>query len=479
MKVWINKAKEETPVNGFEDAIRFDMLDEGPKSNLKVNFEEIWRRFSKENLENIYEDLITVAASVYAADKRVPRVGVWAGEVEDNWTRKLQISIPVLEIEKWREVQNKLEDILNFLSGDIWTVNFRKTDFKFRNYITKKKYNIIEGKFDAVSLFSGGLDSYSGAINLLEKGKNICFVGCREYNALGNRIFELYRILKDNYPDCNMDMVLFNTDPRIPYNIAEDLKTKYIENTSRSRSFLFLSVALAVASQIGEKVPVYIPENGFIGLNLPLTPSRRGSCSTRTTHVYFINTLNNFLQILEIPHRVENFFAYKTKGEIVQGVKLTEAFKMGAGKTISCSHPMRADKGIKGRPRNCGYCYPCLIRRASLNGIYLSEEYLENFKEDYKIGMAFVKNERFSNPDTGKTTDLKAVLLAVHDYLKNGSKDYYTQKLISLGGMDMQDIERFVNVYIKSMRELYDFIKEQARLNGNELLQFIEGKIDE
>jgi len=25
----------------------------------------------------------------------------------------------------------------------------------------------------------------------------------------------------------------------------------------------------------------------------------------------------------------------------------------------------------------------------------------------------------------------------------------------------------------------YDFIKEQARLNGNELLQFIEGKIDE
>lgn len=48
--------------------------------------------------------------------------------------------------------------------------------------------------------------------------------------------------------------------------------------------------------------------------------------------------------------------------------------------------------------------------------------------------MAFVKNERFSNPDTGKTNDLKAVLLAVHNYLKHGSKDYYTQKLISLGG---------------------------------------------
>lgn len=479
MKVWINKATEETPNNGFEDAIRFDMLDEGPKSNLKVNFEEIWRRFNRENLESIYEDLITIAASVYAADKRVPRVGLWAGEVEDNWTREIHISIPVLEIKKWNEVKTKLEDILNFLSGDIWIVNFRKTNLRFRNYVAKKKYEIIEGKFDAVSLFSGGLDSYSGAISLLEKDKNICFVGCREYNALGNRIFELYKILNENYPGCNVDMVLFNTDPRIPYNIDGNLKAKYIENTSRSRSFLFLSVALAVASQIGGKIPVYIPENGFIGLNLPLTPSRRGSCSTRTTHVYFINALNNLLQMLKIPHRVENFFAYKTKGEIVQSVKMTKAFKKGAGKTISCSHPMRADKGIKGRPRNCGYCYPCLIRRASLNGVDISEEYLEKFKEDYKIGMAFVKNERFSNPDTGKTTDLKAVLLAVHNYLKHDSKDYYTQKLISLGGMNMQEIENFVDVYMKSMRELYDFIKEQARLNGNELLQFIEGKIDE
>ncbi|MDU7031058.1 Qat anti-phage system QueC-like protein QatC [Robinsoniella peoriensis] len=479
MKVWINKAEKIDPINEFENAIRFDMLDEGPKSNLKVNFEEIWRRFNNESLDEIYEDLITLAASVYAADKRIPRIGIRAGEVGDNWTREIHISIPVLEFAKWNAVQRKLEDILNFLSGDIWTVNFRKTDSKFRNFATKKKYDFIEGKFDAVSLFSGGLDSYSGAINLLEKGKNICFVGCREYNALGNRIYALHRILKESYPNRRLDMVLFNTDARIPYNIDEDLKTKYIENTSRSRSFLFLSVALAVASQVGEEVPVYIPENGFIGLNIPLTPSRRGSCSTRTTHVYFINALNDLLQILLIPHTIENFFAYKTKGEIVQSVKMTNAFKRGAGNTISCSHPMRADKGIKGRPRNCGYCYPCLIRRSSLNGINVSEEYLEKFKEGYKISMAFAKNERYSNPDTGKTTDLKAVLLAVHNHLKYGSKDYYTQRLIALGGMSMKDIEKFVDVYMKSMSELYDFIKEQAQLNGNELLQFIEEGIDE
>ena len=183
--------------------------------------------------------------------------------------------------------------------------------------------------------------------------------------------------------------------------------------------------------------------------------------------------------MLEIPHKVKNFFAYKTKGEIVQGVKTTKSFKMGAGKTISCSHPMRADKGIKGRPRNCGYCYPCLIRRASLNGVDVNEEYLEKFKEEYKIGMDFVKNERFSNPDTGKTTDLKAVLLSLHYYLKYGSKDYYTNKLIALGGMNMKEIDEYVKVYMKSMEELYEFVKIQAQLNGDDLLTFIEGAIDE
>lgn len=479
MKVWINKATEMNPDYDYQDAIRFDILDESPKSNVKVNFEELWRRFGKDNLDAVYEDLIMIATSVYAADKRIPRAGVFTGEVEDNWTREICMSIPVLEIEKWSKVKIELESILKFLSGDLWKIDFRKTELRFRNFKTKKRYDIIDGEFKAVSLFSGGLDSYSGAINLLEQGENVCFVGCREYNALGKRIDELYGILKENYPDNNINMVVFNADPRIPRNIDENLKEKYIENTSRSRSFLFLSVALAVSSQIGKDVPVYIPENGFIGLNMPLTPSRRGSCSTRTTHIYFISELNNVLKVIGIPHRIINFFAYKTKGEIVQEVKSTKAFKIGAGKTISCSHPMRADKGIKGRPRNCGYCYPCLIRRASLNCVDIDEEYLEKFKEEYKIGLNFVKNERFSNPDTGKTMDLKAVLLSLHHYLKYRSEDYYTNKLITLGGMSMQEIKKFVKVYMKSMEELYEFIKSQDQINGDNLLNFVEGTFDE
>ena len=39
------------------------------------------------------------------------------------------------------------------------------------------------------------------------------------------------------------------------------------------------------------KLDIYVPENGFISINTPLTRRRIGSLSTRTTHPYFINSL--------------------------------------------------------------------------------------------------------------------------------------------------------------------------------------------
>lgn len=60
-----------------------------------------------------------------------------------------------------------------------------------------------------------------------------------------------------------------------------------VENTSRGRSLLFLCAAVSIAGIMGKQVPVYIPENGFIGLNVALTNGRKGSCSTRTTAPLF------------------------------------------------------------------------------------------------------------------------------------------------------------------------------------------------
>ncbi|MDG5855269.1 Qat anti-phage system QueC-like protein QatC [Clostridium beijerinckii] len=474
MKIWINKTNVESPSNDFNDAIRFDMLDDSTKSNLKTNFEEIWGRFEKDKLESVYEDLLVIAASVYTIDKKIPRSGIYSGETYDNWTRNLEVSIPVIDIHKWLTVKDELEETLHFLSGDFWRLRFRKTEQHYREYTYKGKKPVIKNDFDGVALFSGGLDSFSGAIRLMEENKNICFVGCREYYTLGNRIEELFKLIQDEYYERHIDKILFYTDSGYPRNIDETIKKKFREDTSRSRSFLFLASALAIASLIGNEVPIYIPENGFIGLNIPLTPSRLGSCSTRTTHVYFLNHYNGILQKLGIKHKIENFFALKTKGEIVDMVKNSNAFIKGAGRTISCSHPMRGAKGVQGRPRNCGYCFPCLIRRASLNNIEIYDEYLDTFINDYKISTEFIRNTKFADPDKGRAKDLKAVLFALHEYLKNKSTDYYINKMINLGGLDMEDIKQFVRVYMKSMEEIKIMIEHQAEINGSDLLEYIK-----
>ena len=59
----------------------------------------------------------------------------------------------------------------------------------------------------------------------------------------------------------------------------------------RSRSLLYLALGLAAAAGFGAATPLIIPENGWISLNPPLTANRLGSCSTRTTHPYFLEQL--------------------------------------------------------------------------------------------------------------------------------------------------------------------------------------------
>lgn len=109
--------------------------------------------------------------------------------------------------------------------------------------------------------------------------------------------------------------------------IKTDEQLCRVENTSRGRSLLFLCAAVSIAGIMGKQVPVYIPENGFIGLNVALTNGRKGSCSTRTTHPYFLNSLNELIASVGIQNHISNFFAFNTKREIVNMVSETDAFK--------------------------------------------------------------------------------------------------------------------------------------------------------
>lgn len=464
LKIWINKCKNEYNNEENQDYIVFNLSNKNNNSNIKTDIENLWRRFGEKTIPSINEDLIIIALSIYAIDKRIPR-----RVFNDGWTRYIDVNIPVLNIEKWNKVKYDLEKTLGFLSGDVWKFNFRSTLEKFRGNKVSK-YNLVKNKeFDCVSLFSGGLDSFCGAVKLLEEKKSICFVGFKEYGHLEKRQKQIYDILEKNYSQSNKEILLFNGTPYAPM-IDNKKDNKYnigVESTSRSRSFLFIAGALAIAAIVGNDIPVYIPENGFIGLNVALTMSRKGTCSTRTTHPYFLRELNKIIKAIGITNKVENFYAYRSKGSIVEEVKSTQAFIDGAGLTISCSHPCLSRYDKLPPPLNCGYCYPCLIRRASMNNAKSCDG---KYNTNYSISREFINKY---NKIEGRASDLKAVLWSLNRYLSLGDKAEVKKLIIKTGNLSNDEVEKLSEVYIESMEQLKIMVVEESRNDNGDILNYI------
>ena len=113
----------------------------------------------------IYEDLFVIGLSVFALDKRIAR-----NLFSDSWTRQIEVSIPVLEMDKWNNCEAQWNKILSFLTGDEWKISFRQATTEYGTHKSSNRKHIDVSGCDCVSLFSGGLDSYCGAIKLLQEG---------------------------------------------------------------------------------------------------------------------------------------------------------------------------------------------------------------------------------------------------------------------------------------------------------------------
>jgi len=92
---------------------------------------------------------------------------------------------------------------------------------------------------------------------------------------------------------------------------------------------------------------------------------RLGALSTRTTHPFYIARWNEALGVLGIDGRIENPFFAQTKGEMVRGCANSALLRRLAPISLSCSSPSKGRWQGLGT-QHCGYCLPCLIRRASL-----------------------------------------------------------------------------------------------------------------
>ncbi|WP_087139001.1 Qat anti-phage system QueC-like protein QatC [Brevundimonas diminuta] len=301
-------------------------------------------------------DLLVVAAHVHAADTRISR----ASESQDGWTRQIRLVIPVSDPARWEAASGILKRALDFLTGDRWEIGFRARPKGFEDIVPPMDASLIPPPFDGVSLFSGGLDSLIGAIDTLEtKGSPLLVSHAGE--GLVSKSQELcFDGLKAAYPKASFDRLRMWM--AFGQGLVEDVAS---EETTRGRSFLFFSIGIAAGTALGKPFILKVPENGLIALNVPLDPLRLGALSTRTTHPFYMARWNELLGALGIPASVDNPYWDKTKGEMVRSCAGAATLKKLAPASLSCSSPSKG-RWSKKPQGHCGYCLPCLIRRASL-----------------------------------------------------------------------------------------------------------------
>lgn len=377
-------------------------------------------------------DLLTLSLFVFAADRRVLRT-----YFEDSWTRHIELFIPVLAYEKWILLKEKVENMLSFLSGDCWTVNFRKRNYSKEENAAMVRFNKskkIKKSYNTVTMFSGGLDSFIGSINLLEEqdNLNLLFVshygggkGTKEYqDLLKEKFCENYKVCEGQF--CQNYAAINNAN----------------ENSTRTRSFMFFSHAIAYASCMKGKTQLIIPENGLISLNIPLTFTRLGSSSTRTTHPHYMKMFRDLVKELGINTEIVNPYQFKTKGEMILECRNKKFLEENLGHTMSCSHPDNGRYiGIK-EAMHCGNCLPCTIRKASIkkSGLNDSSKYLD---KNYSSGKPIVKK------------NLNVYRLALANY--DPKKGFLN---IQKSGPIENNINDYASLYNRGMEELKSYLED-------------------
>lgn len=391
MKINIEINEDNRKNDGLANII-VSVPENNTEANLALPFEDIYELFGTPDETSL--DLLLVASLCYVIDKTVTRRDFF-----DAWTRVLEVEFPVADVAKWNAALDNLTKAINFLTGDIWEISFRKrSETIFEPPPPKKRRKPLPklNNIEAVCSFSGGVDSFIGAVDLLEKSEfaEIQLIG--HYDAPGAKSAQkaLFEKVKAEYP---------NKTELLQVRVSQTPGKTY-ESTLRSRSFVFMALGIYVARAAGNTIPVFMPENGFIALNVPLTPSRGGSCSTRTMHPYFLKELESALDRLGINNKITNHLQLKTKGECVTECANRQLLTSVIDRTVSCSHGTRKQNWVRrsSQVKNCGYCVPCIIRRASLHTLNLDKAHLH--------GIDVCRGELAYDDQKSSSNDLRAVI---------------------------------------------------------------------
>ncbi|GAA1256384.1 hypothetical protein GCM10009609_19440 [Pseudonocardia aurantiaca] len=288
-------------------------------------------------------DLLEIARAAFLVDKRFRRESA-----PDRWTRRIELLVQLRAPALWNEaVRRRVDALLGTLTGDQWQVSVHGGAAPEQAELELEPPRTVS----AVALLSGGLDSACHAASLAraDHGGSLLFV------SFVDRVQEPQERVVKAVRKIGGDVIARHLDQR-PRRGPDG---KRLERSSRSRGFLYMAAAVHAAAAHGVR-RVDVPENGQLAVNPPLTPARLGALSTRSVHPWTMYQFNQLITAVGGDVELVNPLLHLTKGEVcARGLEsgLTEADLFA---TVSCGRHTHLGN------RNCGCCFPCLVRRSGL-----------------------------------------------------------------------------------------------------------------
>ncbi|GAB6142419.1 hypothetical protein JCM14076_31490 [Methylosoma difficile] len=370
-------------------------------------------------------DFTTIALSVAAVDISLNR----ANSV-DGWTRQIDLTIHLYEPSVWGSVKKDLENTLRFLTGDFWELTFLDGGIDPPRAKQIKQYD-----GDCVSLLSGGVDSLVGAIDLVADKHNPLFVSQVVGDDAKTQRKYVQRIKSGD--------THFQWSHKIHRPKGES------EKSTRGRSIIFFAFAALAASAITRSddnpVPIYVPENGFISLNIPLNSGRMGSFSTKTTHPVYLAGIQKIWCALGMNMELIAPYQFKTKGELLSECKDQKLLKELIADSTSCG------KYLSNGHLHCGRCVPCVVRRAA----FLKAGITDNTVKGYRFA-----NLNYAGLTRGPN-DVGAMVIACLRIKQFGIQSFISGNLSFAPHSDRKNYE---GVVLKGFDEIESLLKENKVL---------------
>ena len=380
------------------------------------------------------QDLLEIAAYVFCADRYVSRGNKEAVEYH-SWSRDFKFFIKVRDADFWNseKVAKLLNESLTWMTGD------RSHSFIFLPGHTTDKADIFDSDEFSLSkqgvprivLFSGGMDSLAGIIELLETSiDSVLLISHRSKNPSTVRTQQrLMKALEYHYPG------------RINYRILEChlYKFRAPEESQRTRAFLYCSMALALANALKQS-DFYIYENGVTALNFPKRAGMINARASRTTHPKTIRLLKElFSLIIDQSIEIRTPFTFKTKTDVVEVLKKFNRLDL-MNSSVSCSKTFKE----LGQATHCGRCSQCIDRRFAA---YASE--CDSADEGGIYAFDFI-NEQIDDSET--KTGIIDYLRQARQFLHWNIDHFYAEMLDQLA--DAVDSSKNVNEQVEQIHSL-------------------------